>query len=460
MHPVRPCTAVCWREGTSWVVHVPELERSATASRLSQVEGVARDLLHASGSDDPASRRVVVDLRVHERTSELIAAAADLRDDPDRVSVEAVTLRRGLARRLAAEGFEVRDVAALLGLSYGRALSLLSDGHARRPAPDGRAAPVPALRPADSEPRVRPHSSYRHEAFLHSGQDELLATTTDFVDEALALDQPVVVALTPRTLAPLRAAVGKDAPVHWVDMAELGANPGRILPALQSFVEQHAGRPVRAVGTPVWAGRRPEEVAECQVHEALLNIAVEPDVPLWLRCAYDTQTLDDDVLLEVSRSHPALVEDGDYRGSLHYRGITHVQDVFTADLPEPRAVSSELPFGRGGLADVRPAVLAAAGAAGIGPERSAELALAVGEAANNSVRHGGGSGVLRVWESDGALVCEVRDTGCIEDPMAGRRAPAPDAEGGRGLWLVHQLGDLVQLRSGEQGTAVRVHTWL
>ena len=460
MHPVRPCTAVCWREGSSWVVHVPELDRSATASRLSQVEGIARDLLHVYSSDDVASRRVVVDLRVHERTTELIAAAADLRDDPDRVSVEAVTLRRGLARRLAAEGFEVRDVAALLGLSYGRTLALLSEGPGRRPAPEGGREEAPPQHAPGSEPAAKPHSSYRHEAFLHHGHDEFLESTTAFIDEAVARDQPVVAAFGLRTLAPLRAAVGRDAPVHWLDMAEVGANPARIIPALQAFVEQHAGRPVRAVGEPVWAGRRPDEVAECQVHEALLNVAVEPDVPLWLRCVYDVQALDDEVLLEVSRSHPALVEDGDYRGSLHYRGIAHVQDLLTADLPTPEGPLDELAFDRDGLAGVRTEVFAAAGVAGIGPERSAELTLAVTEAATNSVRHGGGAGVLRLWQTDDALVCEVTDAGRIEDPLAGRRVPVPDAEGGRGLWLVHQLGDLVQVRSGDQGTAVRVHTWV
>ena len=460
MLPVRPCTAVVQREGSTWVVHVPELDRSATASRLSQVEGVARDLLHAYSSDDPSSRRIVVDLRVQERTSELITAAADLRDDPDRVSVEAVTLRRGLARRLAAEGFEVRDVAALLGLSYGRTLSLLSEhGHGRRtshePVPD-----LPSPR-RTAEPPVRPHSSYRHEALVYRGEDELLDNAVEFVEQAAALDQPVVVALVPAKLAAVRDAVARDALVQWVDMAEVGGNPGRIVPALEEFLDVHGGRPVRALGEPVWAGRRPQEVVECQVHEALLNVAVEPDVPLWLRCAYDGQALGDEALLEVSRSHPALVEDGDYRGSLHYAGLAHVDATVSARLPDAQGAVDEVPFDRTGLAALRPKVFAAADAAGLAAEPSAELALAVTEAATNSVRHGGGSGVLRVWQQDGALVCEVRDAGLIEDPLAGRRRPPADAEGGRGLWLVHQLADLVQVRSSAaDGTAVRIHTWL
>ena len=40
--------------------------------------------------------------------------------------------------------------------------------------------------------------------------------------------------------------------------------------------------------------------------------------------------------------------------------------------------------------------------------------LAVDELAANSIRHGGGRGVVRLWTEDGALVCDVRDRGSIE----------------------------------------------
>jgi anti-sigma regulatory factor (Ser/Thr protein kinase) len=38
--------------------------------------------------------------------------------------------------------------------------------------------------------------------------------------------------------------------------------------------------------------------------------------------------------------------------------------------------------------------------------------------------------------------------------------PPLSDEGGRGLWLANQLCDLVQIRSGENGTVVRLLTWL
>jgi hypothetical protein len=102
---------------------------------LSQVEGVARDLVARFGGAEAASARVVTDLRVPEGLVQLLSAAAATREDRDRVSVEAVRLRRGLARHLAAEGFAERDVAALLGLSIGRAHQLIGEVLHPRPQP-------------------------------------------------------------------------------------------------------------------------------------------------------------------------------------------------------------------------------------------------------------------------------------------------------------------------------------
>jgi anti-sigma regulatory factor (Ser/Thr protein kinase) len=95
--------------------------------------------------------------------------------------------------------------------------------------------------------------------------------------------------------------------------------------------------------------------------------------------------------------------------------------------------------------------------AGLGPARREDFLLAVNELATNSVRHGGGGGVLRVWHEDGALVAEVRDGGQIDEPLAGRELPPDGALGGHGLWLVNQLCDLMQLRTFAEGSVVRVH---
>jgi anti-sigma regulatory factor (Ser/Thr protein kinase) len=93
----------------------------------------------------------------------------------------------------------------------------------------------------------------------------------------------------------------------------------------------------------------------------------------------------------------------------------------------------------------------------LSPARTADLVLAVSEIAANSVLHGGGVGVARVWHDEAGIVCEVSDVGRIDEPLAGRRRPQPAQPDGRGLWIVNQLCDLVELRSFAGGSTVRVH---
>jgi anti-sigma regulatory factor (Ser/Thr protein kinase) len=434
--------------------------------RLSQVETAARDLVARFGGDNATSARVVVDLQVQDDLMHLLNAAASARTDRDRVSVEAVTLRRGLARQLVAQGLAVREVAALLGLSVVHTQQLLGESsHAvgrklARAVPAGSGSSVAV---ADAPVRSKAHGAYQHEAFLYRGDDDFLASTVPFVLDAVSLGQPVMAAVTLPRLVQLQAAVGVDAPgVRYVDMGELGANPARIIPAWRAFVDECAldGQPVRGIGEPVWAGRRATEIQECQLHEALLNLAVEPDTPLWLLCPYDADALAGPVIEEAARSHPSLREGDHYRGSTTYGGVHHVDALFGGRLPDPPPDAHTLTFERDDVAEVRRRVTRHAREAGLNADRTTDLTLAATEVATNSVRHGGGRGVLRLWRQGDAVVCEFTDRGHITDPLAGRRTPSLSAEGGRGLWLANQLCDLVQIRSGPSGTAVRLLTWL
>lgn len=283
-----------------------------------------------------------------------------------------------------------------------------------------------------------------------------------FVLDGVAAGQPVMAAVVPRRIDLLREALGGAATaVDFVDMTELGANPARIIPAWHDFTEAHAetGQAVRGIGEPIWGGRSAAELAECQLHEALLNMAVELDTPLWLLCPYDVVGLPEEVVDEAHRSHPVMVQGASHWGSTTYGGAHHVATIFESDLPAAGPHASHRRFGREQLAAVRADVRARAARTGLPTDRTEDLALAVHEVAVNSVEHGGGTGELRIWEDERALVCEVRDPGRIDDPMVGRRLPPWDGDGGRGLWLVNQLCDLVQIRSGGSGTTVRIHTW-
>jgi anti-sigma regulatory factor (Ser/Thr protein kinase) len=129
---------------------------------------------------------------------------------------------------------------------------------------------------------------------------------------------------------------------------------------------------------------------------------------------------------------------------------------FAGVLPPPRGTVCELAFDGGALAALRQVIAGWAAASGLGAERTEELVLAVDELASNSIRHGGGAGTLRWWREEDELLCEVHDGGWIQAPLTGHVRPGADACSGRGVWLVNQLCDLVQIRSAPGGTVVRV----
>ena len=307
----------------------------------------------------------------------------------------------------------------------------------------------------------RPHDdSFRHEALLYAGQSGFVAGTLPFIREGLASEEPMLVVVSEEKIDLLRQGLGSDAgAVHFADMAEVGNNPARIIPAWYDFVNEHSGRRPRGIGEPIWAGRSAAELIECQRHESLLNVAFAESPAWWLLCPYDTDSLDPGVIAEARRSHPFVARDCTHSESTDYRGLDRSGDPFDAPLPEAPADCPEIEFGAGPLQLVRAFVAQHAGAE-LGPDRAADLVLAVTEVATNSVRYGGGHGALRIWRDDNTLICEVRDHGHLDYPLVGRRRPAVDTVEGRGVWLVHQLCDLVQIRSYSWGTVVRMHTWI
>jgi len=291
---------------------------------------------------------------------------------------------------------------------------------------------------------------------LYDSPETFVEGAAPFIRDAVAAGEPIMVAVGAEKIDLLRDRLGDDAgPVVFADMAELGANPARIIPAWREFVDANAasGRPLRGIGEPIWAERSPTELVECQCHEALLNVAFAAAGDFHLLCPYDSGRLDDEVLAEAERSHPYVAG----APSAAYRGHDAVPQL-AAPLPEPPADAVEHEITGESLADLRHLTAAAAERAGLSEARVHDLVLAVHEIATNSVRHGGGRGALRFWVEDDAVICEVRDSGRIaQQPLVGRVRPAIGQTGGWGLWLANQLCDLVQLRELPHGSVVRLH---
>jgi anti-sigma regulatory factor (Ser/Thr protein kinase) len=302
---------------------------------------------------------------------------------------------------------------------------------------------------------------FRHEALLYAGTDGFLEGTLPWIRDAVAAGEPILVVVSAARIARLREELGDQAEgVTFADMADVGINPARIIPAWRAFVDAHAGqgRRLRGIGEPIWAQRSPDELVECQRHEALLNLAFAGAEDFWLLCPYDVEALDADVIEKAHRSHPTVVAGDEALASEAYEDLGAVAAPFAEPLPEPPPEAEELPFAAGSLASVRRMVELRARGAGLSHERAGDLVLAVNEVATNSIRHGGGYGVLRAWLTADTLIFEVADAGAIADPLAGRERPASGQSGGHGLWLCNQVCELVQLRTFASGSVVRLHT--
>jgi serine/threonine-protein kinase RsbW len=111
----------------------------------------------------------------------------------------------------------------------------------------------------------------------------------------------------------------------------------------------------------------------------------------------------------------------------------------------------DLQIERDGLARLRTAVnlhVSQLGGDGI----REDVVLVVHELATNVVRHGGGSGRLRLWRDGRHIVCQVSDSGPGLGPV-GDELPGPGTPGGRGLWIARRLAD-VRIETGLSGTTV------
>jgi anti-sigma regulatory factor (Ser/Thr protein kinase) len=201
-------------------------------------------------------------------------------------------------------------------------------------------------------------------------------------------------------------------------------------------------------------------MAECRLHEALLNMAFADLSAFQLVCPYDMGTLDEGTIDDARGSHPTIACGGQTLASDTYEGATHADALFRSPLTRPTADVAELRFAGGPLHDVRRFVAEHARAAGIDGARVDDVVLAASEVASNSIVHGGGSGLVRTWRDDTTFVCELLDSGRIDDPLAGRRLPPREQPDGRGLWMANELCDLVQVRSLDTGVVVRLHMHL
>ena len=304
-------------------------------------------------------------------------------------------------------------------------------------------------------PGVAAAGELRHVSFVYQNLADYRSRLGAFVRAGLSGREPVLLAVPRPSITLPEWPAGSSALLTVTDMTELGRNPARVIPALRSFAERHIGRRARMITESIWPGRSVSEICEAARHDALIDLALA-DLTATLICPFSAADLPPSALSDAGRAHQWLFEADAPVPNSQYSAQDTVPTAIGVPLARVPADAETVHY-RTDLRPVRAMVTDACRRVGLSVMRATDMTLAVSELAANTLRHTRAGGVAQAWQRGGELLCQISDTGHITDPLAGIRRPEPGEPGGQGLWLVNQVCDLVELRTSEAGTVIRLH---
>jgi anti-sigma regulatory factor (Ser/Thr protein kinase) len=299
-------------------------------------------------------------------------------------------------------------------------------------------------------------SGFIHQVLLYESPQQFLAGAAPFIRDGLDRGEPILAVTTQSNSSLLRDSLGGLVHgVEFVDQAAWYDTPGRALAACHRYLREHIDNHerVRLIGEPIWTGRDALETVEWKRFEAIVNVAFARS-RAWMLCSYDSSVLPAEVVADARRFHPQLsggsaneqyldpaAFSAEYdREQLHGPGEGFAAQNFDAD-PGP----------------VRQFVAAHGARHGLHGPRLDDLILVANEVATNAIRHGAGYGQVRLWRDGPWVLCEITDPGYADDGLLGCLPPDADADHGHGLWIARQMCDLLQIRTRQPGTTVRMY---
>jgi hypothetical protein len=251
---------------------------------------------------------------------------------------------------------------------------------------------------------------FGHEAFVFSDDQAVRERVVPFVEEGLALGEPVMVVaddtvrdVLTQHLDSRIAELALFAPSgsFWQGgHATLAAYHASMQPLLAS------GRPWRIVGEPSWLAQRGGPA--WSRFEAVANEAFA-DYPYYSLCLHDRRRLPADVVDAQLRAHPMVWDGAKPAPSPDYEPT----DVFLRAMePSSSPPGHEVAAGRAHVSE---------------------------------------------WHQDDHVVWEIRDEGPgLHDQTAGYMLPVHDPLSGRGLWVARSLADDSSLCADGRGTTIRL----
>ena len=119
-------TALVSRDGKFWHVEVPEINRVTQARNISEVDDMARDLIAIMAGVEPDSFELDVRIQLPDSVRAHLSEVERARGAETEARSHAAAELRAAAAELKNAGLSVRELGAVLGISYQRASQLTS----------------------------------------------------------------------------------------------------------------------------------------------------------------------------------------------------------------------------------------------------------------------------------------------------------------------------------------------
>lgn len=300
-----------------------------------------------------------------------------------------------------------------------------------------------------------------HTALPYETTDEFLAGAAPFISGGLAQERAVLAITSREKAAALREMLGPAADA--VDFASTDEWYMTQARAFSKFVQrarttdESGGRGLCILTDPSVAHFDEEQVRRWVFVENAVN-DVLCDMTMSVMCTYDLN-LSGISRLQIEVSHPHMAAGREICASSRFiEPRIFNESAYAVNRSDVPSNAQPVFFNGQSLAELRAFIVGMARNLGLTPTKAADLVIAASEAAANAVEHGGGSGVARVWRSGSEVICEiVNPEGRLDNPGAGFATPSWAAERGRGIWIMRQLCEWVDLRAEGAGTNVRLH---
>ena len=117
-------TALVSRDGKFWHVEVPEIDRVTQARNISEVDDMARDLIAIMAGVEPDSFELDVRIQLPDSVRAHLSEVERARGAETEARSHAAAELRAAAAELKNAGLSVRELGAVLGISYQRASQL------------------------------------------------------------------------------------------------------------------------------------------------------------------------------------------------------------------------------------------------------------------------------------------------------------------------------------------------